>query len=181
MSDSELGARFRYGGEHELEEVINLYGEKLLRYITAILCDYQEAEDIVQEVFVSAYQHRTSFDGKNLSAWLYRIAHNLSMNHLKRRKLFCFSEIREDVSLDTRDTGFSNETLLAMQRLKPKERAVLYGRIMEEKSYDELSHISGKSPVAIRKQYERAKKKLAEYLKAEDPLRFGKEQNNEYT
>ena len=45
MSDSELGMRFRYGGEHELEEVINLYGEKLLRYVTAILFDYQEAED----------------------------------------------------------------------------------------------------------------------------------------
>jgi len=179
MSDSELGMRFRHGGEHELEEVINLYGEKLLRYITAILFDYQEAEDIVQEVFVSAYEHRTAFDGNNISAWLYRIAHNLSMNRLKRRKLFSFSEIREDMISEPRDAGFSDETLRAMRRLKPKERAVLYGRIIEEQSYDELSHISGNSPAALRKQYARAKKKLAEYLTAENPLRFGKEHNNE--
>ena len=181
MGDSELGLRFRSGGDEELEDVINRYGEKLLRYTTAILCDYQEAEDIVQEVFVSAYEHRTSFDGNNLSAWLYRIAHNLSMNHLKRRKLFYFSEIRDDIISEPRDTGFSEETLCAMRRLKPKERAVLYGRIMEEQSYDELSHISGHSPATLRKQFERAKKKLAEYLIAENPLYFGKGHNNECT
>ncbi len=64
MDNIDLGQKFAAGGEDELEEVINLYGERLLCYATAILCDYHEAENVVQEVFISAYENRTTFDGK---------------------------------------------------------------------------------------------------------------------
>ena len=177
MSDIELGHRFAAGGEDELEEVINLYGEKLLRYATAILCDYHEAENVVQEVFLSAYQHRTTFDGSNLSAWLYKITYNRSLNQLKKRRFLFFSEIRVEAVSPANDTGLSDETLYALRRLKPKERALLYGRIMEEQSYKELSILLGCSPATLRKRYERAKKKLAAYLTAEQ---YGKETKYEY-
>lgn len=177
MSDSDLGQRFVTGGEDELGEIIRLYGEKLLRYATAILCDYQEAENVVQDVFLSAYQGRAAFDGGNLSAWLYKITYNRSLNQLKKRKVLYFSEIRDEVASSPNDTGLSDEILCALQRLKPKERALLYGRIMEEQSYEELSQLSGCSPVALRKQYERVKKKLADYLTAQN---YGKESKHEY-
>lgn len=177
MSDTELGRRFADGGENELEEVIHLYGEKMLRYATAILCDYHEAENVVQEVFISAYQSRTAFDGSNLSAWLYKITYNRCLNQLKKRKLFYFSEIRDKAVSPAGDTGLSDRTLRALKRLKPEERALLYGRIMEEQSYEELSLLSGCSPAALRKRYERAKKKLAGYLTAGH---YGKETKNEY-
>ncbi len=180
MSNPELGQRFCSGGEEELEEIINLYGEKLLRYATAILCDHQDAEDVVQEVFLAAYQSRSSFDGKNLSAWLYKITYNRSLNQLKKRKVFYFSEIRDKGVLPSEHIGLSDETLRALKRLKPKERALLYGRIMEKQSYEELSHLLGRSPVVLRKQYERAKKKLAGYLTAKHPLGYGKEEKHEY-
>lgn len=157
MGDINLGQRFVTGGEDELEEIISLYGEKLLRYATAILCDYQEAENVVQDVFLSAYQCREAFDGGNLSAWLYKITYNRCLNQLKKRKLFYFSEIRDAAVSPADDSDLSDETLRALQRLKPKERALLYGRIMEEQSYEELSQRSGCSPTALRKQYERAK------------------------
>lgn len=175
MRDTELGRRFATGGEDELEEIINLYGEDLLRYATAMLCDYQKAEDVVQEVFISAYQSRKTFDGENLSAWLYKITYNRSINQLKRRRVFSFSEIRYEAVSPAEDT-LSDETLHALRRLKPKDRALLYGRIMEDQSYDELSRLSGSSPTTLRKQYERAKKKLACYLTAEH---YGKESKNE--
>ena len=177
MSDTDLGQQFVTGGEDELEEVINLYGEKLLRYATAILCDYHEAENVVQEVFLSAYQHRTTFDGSNLSAWLYKITYNRSLNQLKKRGFFFFSEIRVEAVSSVDDTGLSDETLRALRQLKPKERALLYGRIMEEQSYEELSLLSGCSPATLRKRYERAKKKLAAYLTAGQ---YGKETKHEY-
>ena len=113
MNDTDLGQRFVTGGEDELEEVINLYGEKLLRYATAILCDYHEAENVVQEVFLSAYQNRTTFDGSNLSAWLYKITYNRSLNQLKKRKIFYFSEIHSEAVLAEKDEGLSDETLRA--------------------------------------------------------------------
>lgn len=181
MNDADLGMHFRHGDARALEEVISRYGEPLLRYITAILCDYHEAEDIAQEVFVAAYQHRASFDGSNLSAWLYKIAHNLSMNRLKKRKLFYFEVLSTNAAAPPPDAGLGEDTLRALRQLRPHERAVLYARIMQEQSYEELSRISGKSPAALRKQYERAKKKLAQKLKAENPHRFRKEQHNECT
>lgn len=177
MSDTDLGQRFAAGGEDELEEVINLYGEKLLRYATAILCDYHEAENVVQDVFLSAYQNRKAFDGKNLSAWLYKITYNRSLNQLKKRRILCFGEIRAQAVLPIDDTSLSDETLCALRRLKPKERALLYGRIMEELSYEELSQLLGCSPTALRKRYERAKNKLAAYLTAGQ---YGRETKHEY-
>ena len=177
MTEIDLGQRFVTGGESELEEIINLYGEKLLRYATAILCDYHEAENVVQEVFLSAYQNRTAFDGSNLSAWLYKITYNRSLNQLKKRRFFFFSEIRVEAVSPADDTGLSDETLRALRRLKPKERALLYGRIMEEQSYKELSLLLGCSPATLRKRYERAKKKLAAYLTVGQ---YGKETKHEY-
>lgn len=177
MSDTDIGHRFAAGGEDELEEVINLYGEKLLRYATAILCDYHEAENVVQDVFLSAYQNRITFDGNNLSAWLYKITYNRSLNQLKKRRILCFGEIRAQAVSTVDDTGLSDETLCALRRLKPKERALLYGRIMEELSYEELSQLSGCSPATLRKRYERAKNKLAAYLTAGQ---YGKETKHEY-
>ena len=154
-------------GEDELEEIINLYGEKLLRYATTILCDYHEAENIVQEVFLSAYKNWDTFDGDNLSAWLYKITYNRCLNQLKKRKILFFYELRNEVAFPEEDTGLSEETLRALQKLKPKERAIIYGRIMEERSYEELSHLTGSSTSAIRKQYQRAKEKFVKYLNIE--------------
>ena len=163
MEDIELGKRFVIGGEDILEEVINLYGEKLLRYATAILCDYQEAEDVVQESFIAAYQNRNKFDGENLSAWLYKITYNRSLNQLKKRKIFYFSEIHSEATSE-KDEGLNDETLRVLRKLRPKDRALLYGRIMEELSYEELSQRTGISSATLRKRYQRAKDKLVKEL-----------------
>lgn len=167
MNHEDLGQRFITGGEKELEEIINFYGAKLLRYATAILCDYHEAENMVQEVFISAYQNRNSFDGSNLSAWLYKITYHRCLNHLKKRSVLYFGEIHSESVLEEEDLGLSDEAIKALGKLKPKDRALIYGRVMEELSYKELSSLIGKSEAALRKQYERAKKKLARLLTVE--------------
>lgn len=165
MNEMEIGQQFSAGGENELAEVMNLYGEKLLRYATNILCNAQDAQDVVQEVFISAYEKRKSFDGKNLSAWLYKMTYNRSLNLLKKRKILFFYESKEIVAVSREsEKGISVETMQALQKLNPKERAVVYGRVMEDRSYEELSILTGSSTVALRKQYKRAKKKLANYL-----------------
>lgn len=166
MKSDTLGQRLIKGGEEELEEVIDLYGEKLLRYATAIVCDYYEAEDIIQEVFISAYKNRSKFDGRNLSAWLYKITYNRCLNNLKKRRLYYFREIHAQETIPE-DEELSDEVLGALKRLKPKERALLYGRIMEEYSYAELSGIIGGSPSTLRKRYQRIKNKMVRYLNLE--------------
>ena len=150
--------------EHELEDLVAVYGEKLLRYATSILYNHQDAEDVVQDVFLSAYRHKTSFNGGNISAWLYKITYNKSINKLKRRRFLFFGDIPENTVANSDQTSLGDSTLHALGLLKPKDRALFYGRIIEGYSYEELSQQMGVSPAVLRKRYERAKKKLADYL-----------------
>ena len=168
VNDTELGKRFACGGEFELEEVIDIYGEKLLRYATSVLCNFHDAEDVIQQVFLLAYKSRSSFDGENLTAWLYKITYNNCMNKLKKRKLIFFRDvknIKEETVNPFEQASPSDDFLKALSKLSPQDRALVYGRIMDAQSYEELGAMLGKTPAALRKQYERAKKKLAGYLK----------------
>jgi RNA polymerase sigma-70 factor (ECF subfamily) len=154
MTDNGLASRFASGGERELEEAMELYGGKLLRYATAILCDVHEAENVIQDVFIQAYQKRNSFDGASLSTWLYKMAYNMSLNQLKKRKPLLFERV-EQPALESTE-GLSDETLGALKRLNAEERAVLFARIIDEESYEELSLRTGRSQASLRKRYESA-------------------------
>jgi len=153
----------------ELEELISAYGEKLLRYATSILYSHQDAEDVVQDVFISYFQNSCRFDIKNISAWLYKMTYNHCLNKLKetkRRRLF-FSKMQTNESVTHMEDCLSMpEIMKALERLKPHERALLYGRAMNEQSYEELSEILGSPAMTLRKQYERVKKKAIKHLNA---------------
>ena len=150
--------------EHNLDDLISNYGEKLLRYATSILYNHQDAEDVVQDVFISAFQNQSTFDGSNISAWLYKITYNKSINKLKKRKFLFWGDIPQNTVAAPQPSGLSDDILYALSLLKPQDRALLYGRIMEGYSYDELSQQMSIPPSALRKRYERAKKKLADHL-----------------
>ena len=160
----ELSQRFVTGGEAELEEVIHCFGEKLVRYAASVLFNHQDAEDVVQEVFLYAYQNRARFNGGNLSAWLYKITYHDCLDRLKRRKVLFFFDVKDEPAVEMEDTISMHEISEALKPLSPKDRALLYGRIVDGQSYDDLSRIMGATPAALRKQYERAKKKAAKYL-----------------
>ena len=163
----ELTLRFATGGEAELEEAIRTYGEKLVRYAASVLYSHQDAEDVIQDVFLYAYNNRHRFNGKNLQAWLYKITYNDCLDKIKsqkRRRLFFFFDVNEEPTSHMQDTIAISEIDEALRRLKPNERALLYGKIVDGLSYDELSHILGASAAALRKQYQRVKTKAAQYL-----------------
>ena len=151
--------------EHIIEDLVDIYSERLLRYATSILYNHQDAEDVVQDVFMSAYQNLSTFDGGNVSAWLYKITYNKSINKLKKRKVLLFANVPEQNIKHQVQSGLSDETLQALSLLKPQERALLYGRIVEGYEYEELAKQIGTSPATLRKRYERAKKKLADILR----------------
>ena len=153
--------------ETELEELMACYGEKLIRYAASILCSYQDAEDVVQDVFIYAYQNRSRFFGSNTSAWLYKITYHDCLDKIKarkRRKWFFFNDVKEEPAMYMEDTVSMPEIIRILERLKPQERALLFGRIMNGQSYEELSRIMDSTPATLRKQYERVKKKAAKYL-----------------
>lgn len=152
--------------EIDLEEAVHIYGPKLFRYVYTLLCNYHDAEDIVQDVFICAYQGQARFNGKNISAWLYKIAYNKSIDHMRRNKVVSFQELHEDTSIVEQDynTGYSPAIISELRKLSSEDRAIVLGRITESLSYAELADRLCMSECVLRKRYERAKKKLSENL-----------------
>lgn len=150
----------------DLDETVRQYGGKLFRYVYTLVCDYMDAEDLVQDTFVSAYLTSASFDGDNLSAWLYKIAYNKSVDYIRRKKPLFLNEIREDALayVDNYDTGYDPDIITALKTLTQVDRFILLGRITESIEYAEIASRLQMSESTVRKRYERAKKKVAELL-----------------
>jgi len=71
-------------------EIILRYEEKLLKYIIRISSlDLADAENLLQEVFIKVYKNIYDFDSKfSFSSWIYRIAHNVTIDHYRKNKKF---------------------------------------------------------------------------------------------
>lgn len=171
MDEQTLSRDFPGGDEACLSAAIAQYGQPLLRYCHHILCDYHEAQDAVQTTFLKAWDNRGRFQaGTNLRAWLYKLAYRTCIDLLRtrRRQLFAPPLAPE------RPDYIGPALRAALEGLTPEERGLVFGRVMEELSYDELSAVYGKSAAALRKRYERARKKLARALTG---ARAGEEAN----
>ncbi|HIY21542.1 MAG TPA: sigma-70 family RNA polymerase sigma factor [Candidatus Flavonifractor merdigallinarum] len=162
MDAQALDASFVAEEEDALSQMIDRYGQPLLRYCHHILCDYHEAQDAVQITFYKAYTHRARFQpGTNLSAWLYRLAYTTCVDLLRRRKRQLFAP----PPAPAENTDYIGPELRqALLTLSAEERALIFGRVMEERSYEELAQMLGKSAATLRKRYERARGKLARAL-----------------
>lgn len=150
----------------DIDYAVAEFGQPILRYCHALLSDYHEAQDAVQLVFIKANAKAARFKaGSNLSAWLYRIAYNTCMDILRRRKRQqkLADELKEQGARET-DSGMSPWLEKALAGLAPKDRALVFSRAVDEMGYDELAEIYGAKEAALRKRYERAKKKLAQLL-----------------
>jgi len=158
---------FANSSEQALEQVINIYGYPILRYCHNILCNYHDAQDAVQVTFIKAYNKRHAYKSNmNLSPWLYRIAYTACVDIIRKRKPLL--SLDNDLQA-TEDNYIPDNILQALKTLNLLDRSLIYSRVMEERSYDELAKIHSKTPATLRKRYERARKKLAQILKDDYP------------
>jgi RNA polymerase sigma-70 factor (ECF subfamily) len=157
------------------------YEIKILRYIKRLTTvSEEEAEDIIQEVFIKVYRNLNGFNRKlKFSSWIYRIAHNEIINQYRKTKLRLAMiplNIEDEASLigsinDTIEINGAYENLenaervrKALSELPDKYREILVLRYLEDKSYDEISDILRKPPGTVATQINRAKaifKKIA--------------------
>lgn len=86
--DGELIATAIGGREESFEELVRRYQKQITGYVYRIVGDYDSSLDVTQEVFIKVYNslHRYSSDYK-FSTWLYRIAHNAAIDHLRRNSV----------------------------------------------------------------------------------------------
>ncbi len=188
LTDEELVKR---SSEHEeaFYSLMKRYEPVLLRYISRMTrVSREEAEDLLQEIFIKVYRNLNGFDTNlRFSTWVYRIAHNEIISQYRKRKQDQFSvELDADEEESRSIAGFLTDTLnlesqyldrekasavrTALGELPPKYRDVLVLRYFEDLNYEEISDVLRKPPGSVATLINRAKakfKKIAERYQLE--------------
>ena len=153
------------------------YQERLYWHIRRIVKTHEDANDVIQNVFIKTYRSIDNFKGDSkLYTWLYRIATNESLTFLKkqqRRTTEAFDNpdlnFSERLTADTPIEGKEVQTLLqkAIETLPEKQRLVFNMRYFENLSYQSISEILGTSKGALKASYHHAAKKIEAYVRTQ--------------
>ncbi len=155
--------------------IIFRYQEKLKRYIKRISnIPDEEINDLIQDIFLSVYENLNSFNPKlSFSSWIYRIAHNKTINFWKKNKysweslniddnLFLVESVFNEKITENEYQIMENKEIISnsLKNIEKKYREVLILKFLEEKNYKEISDILEKPMGTIATLINRAKQKL---------------------
>jgi RNA polymerase sigma-70 factor (ECF subfamily) len=102
LPDEEVVKLIRLSNQELYFILVKRYQDKLLRYVTNIVLDEYKAVDVVQETFIKSFVNLNGFDlNKKFSSWIYRIAHNESINLLKKNRRETF--LPEDLDFSSEE------------------------------------------------------------------------------
>ena len=162
QEDRELVERAKKNDAQAFGELYEIYFDRIYRYIALKTGDRDEAEDMTQQVFMKALKSLGSFKWQNVpfSAWLYRIAHNQVVDHLRKKSRRPTSQLDEAVA-PLPDPGVDPEkaaelncdiALLsqAMRRLTPAQQDVIALRFTSELPIAEVAVLLGKTEGAVK-------------------------------
>src|SRR5262245_14287770 len=126
-SDRELLESIRDGNEAALDELIGRKTKSLLQLAQRILGDLEEARDVVQVTFFKVWENRRKFDSRwSPNTWIYRIASNLAIDHLRSRR--CRERGTEPVGAHLRQVAEANAAD-DLARLPEAEVAALFRQL----------------------------------------------------
>ncbi len=151
--------------------LVNAHKDHVFTLLLRIVLQRETAEELAQDVFLKAYQHLPSFNRQaKLSTWLYRIAYNTAISHVRKRK-HPVCELEEKI-LRTDDEGneyAKKEQLLnaltgAVAQLPPEEAALITLFYMEDKPMNDICTITGLSLSNVKTKIHRIRTKLRNQL-----------------
>jgi len=155
-------------------DMIKLYTEPLYRQIRRMVQSHDDANDLLQNTFLKAWQNIENFRGDaKLSTWLYKIAVNESLSHLererKRQGLSIDDEESHLVNLIEADKDIDGDRLAQLLReaiagLPEKQRLVFNMRYYDDMKYEQMSEILGTSVGALKASFHLATKKIEQYI-----------------
>jgi RNA polymerase sigma-70 factor, ECF subfamily len=153
-------ARAQAGDRDALRVLYLRHSEAVYRYVRTIVRDDHEAEDVTQQVFAKLLTALPAYEPQSapFSAWLRRVAHNVAIDHLRRRRATPSDEVPlVEVSLD--DTGYHCATSLrlALDTLPRQQRDVLLLRHLVGLLPSEIAELLGKSVGAVHALHHRAR------------------------
>ena len=176
IQDTELLLQFRNPETKEkaFTAIIKKYQEKLYWHIRRMVVEHEDANDVLQNVFIRVWNGLENFrEDSQLYTWLYRIATNECLSYLEQQKR------KSSLSFDEMESGLSNKIVadkyfdpnklewklqLAIQQLPDKQRVVFTLRYYDEMPYEEMSRVLDTSEGALKASYHHAVKKIEDYI-----------------
>src|SRR3954469_8006417 len=180
VSDTEILEKFQ--NERTRNEAFNLllkkYQQKIYWHIRRMVLDHDDADDLVQDVFIKVWKNLGTFrSDSQLYTWMYRIASNECITFLNKKKQ------KNNISLDDVDYSLA-DTLAegsyfngdkaqkklqeAIITLPEKQRLVFNMKYYEDMKYEEMSEVLGTSVGALKASYHLAVKKIEAHLLSHD-------------
>ena len=183
-ADAELVVRALSGREDGFEELVRRYQRPIVAYVYRMVGDYDAALDLAQEVFIKVYnslgRYRAEF---KFSTWIYRIAHNAAIDHLRR----IGASRTEEMTIEG-EGGTSFEKPLASKAPSPEQetergerraeieevvgqlphayRELIVLRHSHDLSYDEIAEVTGLPLGTVKNRIFRAREAMRELLVA---------------
>jgi RNA polymerase sigma-70 factor, ECF subfamily len=137
------------------------YADEVYGYVSSIVRDDHEAEDVTQNVFIKLMRILPFYEQRRVpfSAWLFRVARNVALDSLRARRILPFAEIRERCP-DTGDGRMEREWSLhdALSALSPGQRRVVLSRHLLGLSPVEIAQRLGKSEGSIHALHHRGRR-----------------------
>jgi len=175
-SDEELALSVQNGDKEAFGILMDRYNAKISRYAKKFLRDNDVIEDKVQDVFIKAYENIKSFDTKRFfSPWIYRIAHNVFINEIKKKKEFPLSIFEIDTMFPhlsytdaekeiKRDERMKEVVDRGLDKISLKYREILILYYIENLSYKEIAEVLEVPLGTIGIRLKRARESLKKYV-----------------
>ena len=183
-SDHELLADIKDGDEAAFQEIVRRYRNPITNFVYRMLDDYERSVELAQETFIRVFTSASRYQANySFSTYIYRIATNLAISELRRRKrrkfVSLFSPYTDDngdaVELDPPDLNpLQDESLINNERRKAvaraitslpeKYRAAIVLRDVEGLSYDRIAEVLKLSEGTVKSRINRARNLLKEKL-----------------
>ena len=180
VADGELVQSALAGRESGFEELVRRYQRPIAAYVYRMVGDYDSALDLTQEVFIKVYNSLGRYRSEyKFSTWIYKIAHNAAIDHLRRHTA-------REQSLSNSDVPERQEIVLESRRLTPEQesernercseietvvqllphayRELIVLRHSHDLSYDEIAEVTGLPLGTVKNRLFRAREAMREQL-----------------
>ena len=180
LADGELVESALAGRESGFEELVRRYQRPIAAYVYRMVGDYDAALDLTQEVFIKVYssldRYRSEF---KFSTWIYKIAHNAAIDHLRRNTA-------RGQTVSSSDAGERSEVVIESRRMTPEQesernercseietvvqllphayRELIVLRHSHDLSYDEIAEVTGLPLGTVKNRLFRAREAMREQL-----------------
>ncbi|MBW3622505.1 MAG: sigma-70 family RNA polymerase sigma factor [Armatimonadetes bacterium] len=177
---TELIVRAQRGEAQAFNRLMNLYRERVARLAYHRVGNIEEAQDLCQETFVRVYRALDTFDARRaFSPWLYRIAHHVILDYMRRRKVRpvladpepgeSYESEPDPSAVNPQRSMLTQETLgevqEAIQSLPENYRTVIVLRFLEDLSYAEVAEALNLTEANVMMRISRARRMLRDKLK----------------